>query len=80
MTDSETDGDPRRRRTAYGEAPWVDALKTTGVALATLLVMFAIGAFLALMIIAPWGRASPDCSMFCVLEKRIEAWLAEGDS
>jgi hypothetical protein len=49
----------------------VDAVKTVGVALGTLLVMFVIGAVLGLMIIAPWGRASPDCSMWCVAEKRL---------
>ena len=60
------------KRTRFGEALWVDTLKTVGVALVTLLVMFLIGGFLTLMVVAPWGRASPDCSMFCVLEKRLE--------
>lgn len=65
----------RGRKTAFGEAFWVDALKTAGVAFVTLLVMFLIGGALTLMVIAPWGRASPDCSMFCVLEQRLEAML-----
>ena len=67
-------------RTSFGEALWVDALKTAGVALVTLFVMFLIGGFLALMIIAPWGRASPDCSMFCVLEQRIEKMFSDDES
>ncbi len=66
-------------RTSFGEALWVDALKTACVALVTLLVMFLIGGFLALMIIAPWGRASPDCSMFCVLEQRIEQMFSDAE-
>ena len=70
---------PSAARTSFGEALWVDALKTACVALATLLVMFLIGGFLALMIIAPWGRASPDCSMFCVLEKRLERMFSDSD-
>ena len=65
-----------RKVTAFGEALWVDALKTAGVALATLLVMFLIGAALGLMIIAPWGRASPECSMWCVMEERLDAMFA----
>lgn len=68
-----------RRRTAYGEALWVDVLKTLGVGVATLLVMFVVGAGLGLMIVAPWGRASPECSMWCVVEHRIERLLAGGD-
>ena len=65
-----------RKTTAFGEPLWVDALKTAGVGLATLLVMFVIGAALGLMIIAPWGRASPECSMWCVMEERLESMFA----
>ena len=60
-----------KRQTRFGESVWLDTVKTVGVAAVTLLVMFLIGGFLALMVVAPWGRASPDCSMFCVLERRL---------
>jgi hypothetical protein len=61
-----------RRITRFGEPLWVDAIKTLGVALATLSVMFLIGAVLGLMVIAPWGRASPECSMWCVVQGHLE--------
>lgn len=69
-----------RKTTAFGEPLWVDAMKTAGVALGTLLVTFIIGAALGLMIIAPWGRASPDCSMWCVVEKRLEVMFGDNGS
>ncbi|MCH9675798.1 MAG: hypothetical protein K0U93_30455 [Gammaproteobacteria bacterium] len=61
--------------TSFGEPVWVDVLKTLGVAFATIMTMFAIGAFLGLMLIAPWGRASFDCSMFCVMEQEVREFF-----
>lgn len=68
-----------RARTAFGEPLWLDALKTIGVALATLLVMLVVGAGLSLAVVAPWARASFDCSMWCVLERDVRDFLGSGD-
>ncbi len=66
--------------TVFGEPLWVDALKTLGVALAMLLGTVAVGAVLGIMIMAPWGRASPECSIYCVLEQQLEAFFSDQPS
>lgn len=77
MADNPPTPDDDDKRTVFGEPFWVDALKTLGVAAATIGVMVVIGVFLGLMIIAPWGRASHDCSMFCVMKEQIASWFEE---
>ncbi len=62
--------------TVFGEPLWVDALKTLGVGTAMLLGVVVIGALLGVAVIAPWGRACPDCSIYCVLEWRVDAILS----
>lgn len=62
--------------TAFGEPLWVDAMKTIGVGLAMLSGVVVIGAVLGVMIIAPWGRASPDCSIYCVLEQKLDEYFS----
>lgn len=69
-----------RRRTAFGEPLWVDALKTLGVAMTALVVVLLVGGALTLMIIAPWGRASHDCSMWCVFGQEIASWFSDDPS
>ncbi len=69
-----------KKQTVFGEPLWVDALKTLGVVMTMLLVVVVVGAVLGVMIIAPWGRASPECSIYCVLERRLEAFLSDAPS
>ncbi len=69
-----------KKLTVFGEPLWVDALKTLGVAMAVLLGTVVVGAVLGVAIIAPWGRASPECSIYCVLERRLEAFFADAPS
>ena len=78
----ETGPDARgeKKLTVFGEPLWVDALKTLGVAMAMLLVTVVVGAVLGVAIIAPWGRASPECSIYCVLERRVEAFFSDEPS
>ncbi len=66
--------------TAFGEPLWIDTLKTLGVAMAMLLGVVVIGGALGVAIIAPWGRASHDCSIYCVLEKQLDAFLSDEPS
>lgn len=68
------------RQTAYSEPLWVDALKTLGVAGIMLLIVILVGSTLTLMMIAPWGRASPECSMWCVLGQEVESWFSDAPS
>jgi hypothetical protein len=66
-----------KKLTVFGEPLWLDALKTLGVAMAMLLLTVTVGSVLGVMIIAPWGRASPECSIYCVLERRVEALFSD---
>ena len=68
------------KQTAFGEPLWVDALKTLRVAATMLLITIVLGGALALMIIAPWGRASWDCSMWCVLDHEVGLWFSDESS
>ncbi len=65
-----------KKLTVFGEPLWLDALKTLGVAMIMLSITVVLGLVLAVMVIAPWGRASPDCSIYCVIERRVEAFLS----
>ena len=79
---AETDPEARsgQKLTVFGEPLWLDALKTLGVIAAMLVGIVGVGAVLGVMIIAPWGRASPDCSIYCVLELRLESFFADAPS
>ncbi len=79
-TDSSTAARGIYKQTAFGEPLWVDALKTLRVAATMLLITIVLGGALALMIIAPWGRASWDCSMWCVLDQEVASWFSDGPS
>ncbi len=63
----------KSKLTAFGEPLWVDALKTAGVGLVILLIVILGGGALAVAIMAPWGRASHDCSIYCVIEREFDA-------
>lgn len=84
MTDHDTEkpesGEGINRVTEFGEPLWLDALKTVGVGLLSLLIVVALGGALAIAIIAPWGRASYDCSIYCVLERYVDSWFVDEDS
>lgn len=79
MTDPETNktASGLNRTTEFGEPLWLDTLKTIGVALTSLTIVIVIGGALAVAIIAPWGRASFDCSIYCVLEQHFDSWFAD---
>lgn len=81
-TGPEADPESRggQKLTVFGEPLWLDALKTLGVVTAMLVGVVVIGAVLGVMIIAPWGRANPDCSIYCVLELRLESFFADAPS
>jgi hypothetical protein len=66
--------------TVFGEPLWLDVLKTLGVAIALLSVTVVVGGLLGVAIMAPWGRASPDCSIYCVLERHIEGFFSDKPS
>ncbi|NKB59652.1 MAG: hypothetical protein GKS00_25315 [Alphaproteobacteria bacterium] len=69
-----------QKLTAFGEPLWVDVLKTVGVGMAMLLGTIVIGGILGVMIIAPWGRASHDCSIYCVLEQQFDSYFSDKPS
>jgi hypothetical protein len=71
------DADADKKLTVFGEPIWLDALKTLGVGLAMLLLVVVVGGALGVAIIAPWGRASHDCSIYCVLEQQFDAYFSD---
>ena len=57
-------GSQTSRETEFGEPLWLDVLKSTGVGLAYFTFVIVLGGALAIAVIAPWGRASFDCSIY----------------
>ncbi len=57
--------------TTFGEPLWKDALKTIWAATLFFLFIIVVGGALSVAIIAPWGRASHDCSIYCVIRKHF---------
>ena len=68
------------KRTEFGEPLWVDVLKTLGVGMIMLSLTIIVGGALGVAIMAPWGRASPDCSIYCVLRKEFNSYFPEKPS
>ncbi len=62
------------RQTEFGEPVWVDLLKSLWAGLVMLFFTVIVGGALAVAIIAPWGRASHDCSIYCVIRNYFNAW------
>ena len=77
----ETNVDPAQsgwnKRTEFGEPLWMDVLKTLGVGLIMLSVTIIVGGALGVAIMAPWGRASHDCSIYCVLRKEFKSYFPD---
>ena len=65
------------KRTEFGEPLWVDVLKTLGVGMIMLTMTIIVGGALGVAIMAPWGRASPDCSIYCVLRKELNSYFPD---
>ena len=61
-----------RNVNALGEPVWVDVLKGIRTFLVLLALVAVVGGGLGIAIIAPWGRASPDCSIFCVIVNKLK--------
>ena len=62
----------KKKLNALGEPMWVDVLKGIRVFVVFMLITAAVGGGLAIAIIAPWGRANPECSIFCVLANKLK--------
>ncbi len=62
------------KKTEFGEPVWVDVLKSIWTGLVMLFFTIIVGGALAVAIIAPWGRASHDCSIYCVIRNYFNAW------
>ena len=75
MIDPNSNKNRLTQPTSFGEPLIVDLLKTLGVGIGVIGFFLVVGALLGLAIIAPWGRASFDCSMWCVIERDIREFL-----
>lgn len=66
-SDRPTPGDAE---TAKEKEPfWVDVMKSMGCGLAMIVLTVIVGGALGVAIMAPWGRASFDCSIYCVIRE-----------
>ena len=60
-----------KKQNAIGEPLWIDILKTSRSFIIFMLVSAVVGGGLGIAVIAPWGRASPDCSIYCVIMNKL---------
>ena len=60
-----------KKQNAIGEPLWIDVLKTSRSFILFMLVSAVVGGGLGIAVIAPWGRASPDCSIYCVIMNKL---------
>ena len=68
---------PARKNVVTSQEPlWLEALKIIGVGLTMLATVIVVGGALGILIITPWGRASHDCSIYCVLEHQLDTYGA----
>ena len=68
-----------QKLTAFGEPLWKDVLKSMGCGLMLLAVTIVVGGALGVAIMAPWGRASFDCSIYCVISQYFTGASSTGD-
>ncbi len=59
------------KQNAIGEPLWIDVLKTSRSFIIFMVVVAVVGGGLGIAVIAPWGRASPDCSIYCVIMNKL---------
>ena len=56
---------------ALGEPMWLDVLRTSRAFAIFMILVVVVGGGLGIAVIAPWGRASPDCSIYCVIANKL---------
>ena len=56
---------------ALGEPVWLDVLRTSRTFVIFMVLVAVVGGGLGIEVIAPWGRASPDCSIYCVIKNKL---------
>jgi len=61
----------RKKLNALGEPIWLDVLKTSRSFVIFIGIVAIVGGGLGIAVIAPWGRASPDCSIYCVIKNKL---------
>ena len=75
--DAESTQEGWNKPTEFGEPLWVDVLKTLGVGMIMLSLTIIVGGALGVAIMAPWGRASHDCSIYCVIRKELNTLFSD---
>ncbi len=78
MSDQGSDPQPHAtgKTAAKKEEPfWVDVMKSIGCGLTLLLLTIIVGGALGIAIMAPWGRASFDCSIYCVIREYFQSFF-----
>lgn len=78
MADPGTDPDAAASTepaTKEKESLLTDVMKSMGCGLMMLLLTIIVGGALAVAIIAPWGRANFDCSIYCVIRQYFEGFF-----
>lgn len=73
---SDSDSEPHAHPAPHKKEPfWVDVMKSAGCGLSLLALTIVVGGALAVAIMAPWGRASFDCSIYCVIGRYFESFF-----
>lgn len=73
-TDRPTPGDAEAA-TKEKEPLWVDVMKSMGCGMAMIVLTIIVGGALGVAIMAPWGRSSFDCSIYCVIRQYFEGFF-----
>jgi len=68
-----------QKLTAFGEPFWKDVLKSMGCGLMLLALTIVVGGALGVAIMAPWGRANFDCSIYCVIRQYLSGSAPTSD-
>lgn len=81
MSDQSTDqkSEQSENLTVFGEPLWKDALKSMGCGMLLLAVTIVVGGALGVAIMAPWGRVSFDCSIYCAIRQYFTGSVPIGD-
>lgn len=73
---SNTKPAPADRPNQFEDEPvWVDVMKSMGCGLVMILLTVIVGGALGVAIMAPWGRASFDCSIYCVIREYFQGFF-----
>lgn len=79
MRHTDQNSEHPQKLTTFGEPLWKDVLKSMGCGMMLLAVTIVVGGALGVAIMAPWGRANFDCSIYCVIRQYFSGSAPRND-